>query len=148
MTWIKGLITNPFLIVGLTSWAVAQTIKVIVNAVVNKKWDISKIFSDGDFPSGHSATVSSLATMSALVYGTHSYQFAFSAIFAIVVFRDAVGVRREAGHHAKIINNLFEKLHVEARQKLKESIGHTPIQVLAGSIIGLLCAFLLHYVVL
>ena len=100
-------------------------------------------------PSGHSATVSSLATAAALVYGLGSFEFAMAFIFAIVVCKDAMGVRLETGKQAKLLNefmDLFAKLEqpLSDQEKLKELVGHTPIQVLAGILLGIVNAVLLH----
>ena len=80
MNWFTDLITNPFLLTSISGWAVAQVLKVIKNAVVNKKFDWKRLFGDGGMPSGHSATVSSLACITGLVYGTSSFEFAFTTI--------------------------------------------------------------------
>ena len=105
-------------------------------------------------PSGHSATVSSLAIMSALTCGTGSFQFAVTAILAVIVCHDAMGVRLETGKQAVVINDIveiFRKLSEEEELpevKLKEFVGHTPIQVMAGILIGIANAFFMYYVVL
>ena len=83
MDWLADLIQNPFFIVPLVSWFIAQVLKVIINAVINKKLDWERLFGDGGMPSGHSATVSSLATMALLTYGTGSFEFAVTGILAI-----------------------------------------------------------------
>ena len=93
-----SLITNPFLVTGVTSWLFAQVLKAIIHAVINKKFDITRLFGDGGMPSGHSATVSSLAMFSALSFGLGSFEFAISALFAIIVCHDAMGVRLETGN--------------------------------------------------
>ena len=149
MTWLKELVTNPFLITSTSSWLIAQVIKVIINACVTKKLDWERLFGDGGMPSGHSATVSSLAVICALMEGTGSVAFAISAILAIVVCHDAMGVRREAGKQAAILNDLVEAFNKLSQDdlpeaKLKEFVGHTPVQVLAGVIIGIGNAFLMH----
>ena len=113
MTWLKELVTNPFLITSTSSWLIAQVIKVIINACVTKKLDWERLFGDGGMPSGHSATVSSLAMFAALRCGCGSFEFAVCAILAIIVCHDATGVRQEAGKQAVVINDMvaqFEKL--------------------------------------
>ena len=96
-------------------------------------------------PSCHSATVCSLATSTGIQFGVGSFEFAIATIFAIVVMYDAIGVRRETGNQAKIINEMmeiFESMNKElsTEDKLKELVGHTPLQVLVGSILGILIA--------
>ena len=95
MNWFQKLLSNPFLLIGLSSWFWAQLIKTIIHAIVTKSIDFTRLIGDGGMPSGHSATVSSLATAAALVYGLGSFEFAMAFIFAIVVCKDAMGVRLE-----------------------------------------------------
>ncbi len=151
MQWITQLISNPFLITSLSSWFIAQVLKVILHAWINKKIIWERLIGDGGMPSGHSATVSSLAMMSGLVYGMDSFQFAMAAVFAIVVCHDATGVRQETGKQAVIINEmieLFEKAklgEVSDEVVLKEFVGHTLPQVAAGICIGLANAGCMYY---
>ena len=149
MSWFTDLITNPFLLTSLSGWAVAQILKVIINGVVYKKWDIERLFGDGGMPSGHSATVSSLACITGLVYGTSSFEFAFTLILAIIVCHDAAGVRLETGKQAKILNEIMKGIdiifsHEVAGVKLKEMVGHTHAQVLAGVALGILDAIVVY----
>ena len=149
MEWLYDLVTNPFLLTSLSGWGIAQVLKVIINAVVYKKLDITRLFGDGGMPSGHSATVSSLATITGLVYGADSFQFAFAAILAIIVCHDAMGVRLETGKQSMIINEIVESMdimfsHEVAEVKLKEMVGHTPFQVLAGITLGVLDAIVVY----
>lgn len=143
-------LTNPFLITAVSSWLIAQVIKTILYTIANKKLDITRLFGDGGMPSGHSATVTSLAVICGLVYGTGSFDFALSSILAIIVCHDATGVRQETGKQALVIKELlraFEELSEEKlpEVKLKEFVGHTPIQVLAGILLGIANAFLMHW---
>ena len=153
MDWILDLLTNPFLITSTSSWFIAQVVKTVIHAVVNRKLDMSRLVGDGGMPSGHSATVTSLATMSALVYGAGSFQFAVCGILAIIVCHDATGVRQETGKQAVLLNELIkafeEVFSTEAlpEVKLKEFVGHTPIQVLAGIIVGIANALFMYYFV-
>ena len=153
MNWLLDLITNPFLITAISSWAIAQVLKAIINAVVHKKFSLDRLFGDGGMPSGHSATVTSLAVITALNYGTGSFQFAVSAILAIVVCHDAMGVRQETGKQAVVINEIVKTYSILAEEKLpdvklKEFVGHTPVQVAAGVLLGIINAFVMHYFVL
>ena len=153
MGWIIDLLTNPFLIISLSSWFIAQVLKTIIHCLINRKLDIHRLVGDGGMPSGHSATVTSLAVTSALVYGTGSFQFAVSAVLALIVCHDAMGVRRETGKQAIVINELveaFEALKIKdlPEVKLKEFVGHTPIQVLAGILVGVVNSFILYYTVI
>ena len=122
--------------------------KTIIFAFTNKDWNWERLFGDGGMPSGHSATVTAMATTAGLEYGLSSPVFAVSAILAIVVMHDAMGVRMEAGKHAKALNELLEMLSStkeDPEVKLKELLGHTPLQVCCGAVLGLLIAFITPY---
>ena len=121
MNWFQELLSNPFLLIGLSSWFWAQLIKTIIHAIVTKSIDFTRLIGDGGMPSGHSATVSSLATAAALVYGLGSFEFAMAFIFAIVVCKDAMGVRLETGRQAVIINDIVEAFNSLASEKLPEA---------------------------
>lgn len=148
MDWLKDLFSNPFLLTGVGSWFVAQVIKTIIHFIIYKKLDFERLVGDGGMPSGHSATVASLATICGLSYGLDSVEFAIAAILAIIVCHDATGVRRETGKHAEILNELLKSLETGKLVDLKELVGHTPIQVLAGILIGIANACLMYYVIL
>lgn len=151
MNWFTALFSNPFLIIPILAWFSAQVLKTAIHAIINKKFDITRMFGDGGMPSGHSATVSSLAVLSALVYGCDSFQFAFAAVLAIIVCHDASGVRLETGKQAEVLNDLIEIIDMLTTEKLpevklKEFVGHTPFQVAAGVIVGMLNAFLWYHI--
>ena len=150
MNWLIDLITNPFLITSTSSWFIAQVIKTILTGIINKKWTLERMVGDGGMPSGHSATVSSLAMFSALYYGVGSFQFAVCAILAIIVCHDAMGVRRETGKQAILLNEIVKAFEILSKEelpevKLKEFVGHTPIQVLVGITIGILNALVMYF---
>ena len=152
MDWLYDLITNRFLITGVSSWFVAQLLKTIIHAIINKKLVLERLVGDGGMPSGHSATVTSLAVISALTYGFDSFQFAVTALLAIIVCHDAMGVRLETGKQAQIINELTKAFEVWTKEdmpeiKLKEFVGHTPVQVIAGILIGILNGCVMHFLV-
>ena len=151
MAWIYQIVTNPFLLTSLSSWGIVQIIKVIINAVIYKQYDWKRLFGDGGMPSGHSATVSSLATITGLVYGFQSFEFAFTTILAIIVCHDAMGVRMETGKQSMVLNEIIESLdlmfsHEVGEVKLKEMVGHTFPQVLVGITLGILDAILMHHI--
>lgn len=150
MDWLMDLFTNKFLLVSLSSWFLAQVIKTVLYAIDIKKLDITRLFGDGGMPSGHSATVTSLATFSALNFGFDSFQFAVTAILAVIVCHDAMGVRLETGKQAVVINELMEAFELLAPDKiseanLKEFVGHTPIQVMAGILLGIGNAVVMYF---
>lgn len=152
MNILLDLISNKFLLTGMSSWLIAQVLKTIIHFFVYKKFDLSRIFGDGGMPSGHSATVTSLATFCALSCGADSPQFAISAILAIIVCHDATGVRRETGKQAVLLNEIIKSFDILNSEKipevkLKEFVGHTPIQVLAGILLGIANAFFMFYIV-
>ena len=150
--WLHDLLSNRFLLTGISSWLWAQVIKTIIHALVTHKLDLARLVGDGGMPSGHSATVSSLAVAAAFVYGLGSFEFAIAAVLAVIVCKDAMGVRLETGKQAAIINEIvraFDDLSSEKlpEVKLKEFVGHTPIQVLAGILLGVVNATVLHLTV-
>ena len=150
MQWLMDLISNRFLITGVSSWFVAQLIKTIIHAIINKKLVLERMVGDGGMPSGHSATVTSLAVISGLTFGFNTFQFAVTALLAIIVCHDAMGVRLETGKQAQIINELTKAFEVWTKKdlpevKLKEFVGHTPIQVIAGITIGIANGCIMHF---
>lgn len=152
MNWLTDLLSNKFLIVGCCSWAVAQVLKTVIYAAINHRIDLERLIGDGGMPSGHSATVTSVAAMSALSCGFGSFEFAISAILAIIVCHDAMGVRWEAGKQAAVLNELLEILEAISKKnvpeaKLKEFVGHTPLQVAAGTVIGIFNAIFMYFVI-
>ncbi|MGN0412542.1 MAG: divergent PAP2 family protein [Lachnospiraceae bacterium] len=145
---INEILQNQILICGCLGWGIAQILKTIIYAGINKKIDWKRLFGDGGMPSGHSATVTAMAVRSFLIYGAGSFEFAVTFMLAIIVMHDAMGVRQETGKQAKIIKDLASFMESLGRditdeEKLKEFVGHTPLQVTAGAIIGALVALLL-----
>jgi len=150
MEWFFDLICNPFLLAGTTSWLIAQIVKTIIYGILNRTFRAERLVGDGGMPSGHSATVTGLAFMCLLRCGAGTVEFAIALIFAIVVCHDAMGVRREAGKQAALLNDIVQILESEElpEVKLKELVGHTPLQVCVGILIGILNALLIHFLIL
>ncbi len=151
--WILKLITNPFVLTGGAAWLLAQVIKTIIHAIINKKVVLERLTGDGGMPSAHSATVSALCTISLLHFGPDTHQFAVTLFLAIIVCHDAMGVRLETGKQAVLIKEmtkLYETLSSKAlpEVKLKEFVGHTPIQVIAGILTGIAVACCMHFLIL
>lgn len=150
MNIFMQIITNPVLFIPAFSWGIAQILKSIISAIVNKKFSFDRLVGDGGMPSGHSATVTSLAIMCGLVNGFNSATFGLATIFAIVVMHDATGVRRETGKQAvsiikmaELLNDyVSEKDEVIKTDKLKVLVGHTPWQVVCGAVLGAVIAIL------
>ena len=142
MNIINELVSNPILICAAITWATAQILKTIIHAIVNKSLDPRRLFGDGGMPSAHSATVTSVAVSCGFVCGFDSPIFAVALIFAFIVMHDAMGVRLETGKQAKVLNDLMEIFYTEGtpEQKLKEFVGHTPLQVISGFVLGLIVA--------
>ncbi len=138
------LLSNCIIWVPILTWIIAQIAKVIVNLCVEREFSVERLFGDGGMPSAHSATVSALMAMCGWGLGFGSAYFAISTMFAVVVVHDATGVRREAGKHATSIlqiieslNGLIEEKDAHVRiEKLKELVGHTPLQAFFGVMLG------------
>lgn len=144
------IISNQVFIGGLSGWFMAEVIKTIIDAIINRKFDITRLWGDGGMPSAHSATVTSVATSTALVCGLNSPEFALSLAFAFVTMRDAMGVRLETGRQAVVINKMVDLFApnnptLSADQQLKEFVGHTPTQVVIGGILGIAVGILVNF---
>ena len=146
--FIEQLTSNYLLMSAVVSWFGAQVLKTAIDAYFNKGINWERMTGSGGMPSSHSSTVVSLAVAAGISYGVDSAVFAVALIFAIVVMYDATGVRRETGKQAVILNRLlldnpFSWSGEEFEKKLKEYVGHTPLQVLMGAILGLFIAILM-----
>ena len=133
------ILQNTCLISAVLAWAVAQLCKLLIELIAHHRLDWERLTGDG----GHSATVTALAVAALLQYGAASFQFAISAVLAIIVMHDAMGVRWQAGQHAHTINELLLKLSdTPPEQLLEEFLGHTPLQVACGALLGAAVAIL------
>jgi hypothetical protein len=127
-------------------------LKCISTLILTKKFSLERLFGDGGMPSGHSATVVSVAVATGLYEGFDSALFAVAMIVAIVVMHDAMNVRYQAGKQAELLNvmaDMFEKLtgaDLPNEEKLKELLGHTPLQVFAGCLLGIATAIIMYIV--
>jgi len=147
---LKNFVINDCLLVPTFAWLVAQLLKLLINGVVNKNFSAERLWGDGGMPSGHSATVTSLALMCGIREGFGSTLFAIAAVFAIVVMHDALGVRRETGKQAlsiiqitALLNEYIAEKDEEIKvDKLKTLVGHTPLQVFCGALVGLIVVLL------
>ena len=136
-----GFFNNKYICIPAILWFGIQLFKLIYDLLTTKKFNFKRIIGAGGMPSSHSAVVTSLATLIGKNFGTDSAIFAFSLIFALVVMYDACGVRRAAGRQAKVLNDIVNTpglSNVQVQEKLQEALGHTPIQVFVGAIIGLI----------
>lgn len=140
-----NLFQNAPLMAAAAAWALAQIVKVPLDYFFTREFNWHLLLSAGGMPSSHSALVTALAWTIGLQYGFDSPVFAVAIVFAAVVIYDATGVRRAAGQHAQVINRMIADLvegHPLKEQELKELLGHTPRQVLAGIIFGWLVGWL------
>lgn len=145
---------------ALSAIVFAQIIKIPIQLVVTKKLNLGLAFSTGGMPSSHSAAVAALTTSVGIVEGVTSTSFAIAFVFSVIIMFDASGVRRHAGEHAVLLNQLVDdfqyfiegakdwhkKAEYEKRTKLKELLGHEPIEVFVGGLLGVGLAFLLYQV--
>ena len=151
---IIKIITSPYLVVPILAWCISQTLKLIISSIMNKKFSWERLFGDGGMPSGHSSIVSALAVTVGLQSGFDTAEFSIALIFAAVVMRDAMGVRLEAGKHAAsiieiadLLNDYFSEQdeHIKT-DKLKVLVGHTPLQVLCGAVLGICISILFYFI--
>ncbi len=137
---------TPYLYIPFTAWAVAQFIKFFL-ALIRGEGNIRYLYASGGMPSVHSATVCSLATWALIDGGAGSSLFGITAVFAAIVMYDSFGVRRSAGEHARTINHLINDLSLSGGLKnasdyreMREMLGHKPLEVLVGAILGIVIA--------
>lgn len=138
---LDELLGNQIIIAAFMAWLIAQVIKVILVLIQDRKWDMSRMFGSGGMPSSHSALVVAMATAVGRIEGLGSTAFAIAVGLAVIVMYDAANVRRAAGQQAELLNRIVEDFyrdkHVDG-EKLKELLGHTPVEVAAGAILGIL----------
>jgi acid phosphatase family membrane protein YuiD len=138
-----------FLAIAIFAWATVQLFKFISEAIIKKEINFRRLVETGGMPSSHSATVTSLATAIGMAAGFNSAIFAVAFIFSIIVMYDAAGVRLAAGKQAAILNEIInsKQVKVNTNEKLKELLGHTPIQVFVGALYGIIVAVVLMNVI-
>ncbi len=144
MQFFIQLSENQILWTAIVSWALAQLIKIVIDLIRYHKLNWQLLFATGGMPSSHSSLVVSLATAVGLHDGFNSAMFAMSAVLAFVVMYDAQGIRRQAGHQAHFINMILDNIGVKIDKDLKELLGHTPIQVGGGAILGIIVALIMN----
>ena len=146
MQFFTDLWANVPLKCAVLSWGVAQFIKVLINLWLNKKLDWHRCFGMGGMPSSHTAFVISLTIAIAAQEGASSGAFAVACALAAVVIYDAMGVRRETGKQSAVLNEIITEMLVEGKpiteQQLKELVGHSPLEVLGGLIVGICISLL------
>ncbi len=141
---------NEILTVSLLGWFTAQVLKTIINFILLGKFQLERMWGDGGMPSAHSATVCAMVIATARSEGIASPIFAVASVLAIITMHDAMGVRYETGEQAKVLNQMIEQW-IDISEKnspllqnlhLKEMVGHTPLQVVAGVVVGVVVGFL------
>ena len=138
--FFSELLSNVCLWIAVLSWAIAQLIKVLMDLYKTKKFNLSLFISSGSMPSSHSSFVTALTTAVGIREGFGSTLFAVSAVLSMIVMYDAAGVRRAAGKQAEVINLLVQSVEntgIILDKKLKELLGHSPIEVAAGAVLGI-----------
>lgn len=139
---------NPCLMPAMVGWGTAQILKVLLNLVLLRKLDVTRFVGAGGMPSAHSAFVTALSVSMGLNYGFDSAYFAIAAALATVVMYDAAGVRRAAGKQAAKINSIIRHLmekssdYQDTEKQLRELLGHTPLEVVAGALLGIIISIL------
>jgi acid phosphatase family membrane protein YuiD len=139
MNALSQLFSNRVLWAAITAWTLAQLIKVPLHYALRRKVDWGLLLSTGGMPSSHSALVTGISLGVGLQAGFDSPLFALAGVFAMIVIYDATGVRRHAGDHARVLNLMIDELltgHPLAEKELKEVLGHTPREVIAGILLG------------
>ena len=144
MEILSEIFTNHVLLAPVSAWIISQIIKALINLLVYKKFSLERLFGDGGMPSAHSATVMCLMILVGYTEGFDTPIFALAFVFAVVVMRDAMGVRRETGKQAasikelaEAVNNVFRAKDREIKtENLKLLVGHTPSQVFFGVLVG------------
>jgi uncharacterized protein len=138
---------NKIFMVTLSSWIIAQSVKVVIGVIQERKFDFRWFVGTGGMPSSHSAGASCLATAVGINYGFDSVYFALAASFSIVVMFDAQGVRRAAGRQARILNRIMEDIYWKGKireGRLRELVGHTPLEVIMGFLLGIFIAVIAY----
>ena len=148
MIFFEELFHNQIFLTAAAGWFLAQVLKTLIHFLLAKEFKAERLVGSGGMPSSHSATVCALVVATYCEFGAASFEFAVTMTLAIIVMHDAMGVRRETGIQAKILNDMlhiFEDMgrsELSAYDKLKEFVGHTPLQVLVGGLLGIATAII------
>jgi acid phosphatase family membrane protein YuiD len=141
---VSEVFSNPIIVSAFWAWLIAQVLKFTLYTVRERRVNLAYLATMGGMPSTHSATVAATATAAGMREGFGSSAFAIAFILAIVVMYDAAGVRRAAMIQARILNQIIDELfqgHPISETRLRELLGHTPLEVVAGALIGILVAY-------
>lgn len=146
---IQALLNNFTFVVVAISWFLAQALKVVLYRISEGNWNFWHFFEAGGMPSAHSASVTSLTLGIVLTQGWNSPLFTMALVFALIVMYDATGVRRAAGKQAEILNKIVDDIYANGKvriEKLKEILGHDPIEVFAGATLAIVVTLITYYV--
>ena len=152
MDYVIGFFTNEIVIAAIFSWIVAQVLKAAIFFFVTRDFRLERLLGDGGMPSSHTATVIGMTVAVAMREGVTSSLFAVACVFSLIVMHDATGVRLETGKQAVVLNDMIRLFTdmgkpIPAEDKLKEFVGHTPLQVFFGALTGLAVALFVHYTI-
>ena len=143
VSFFEGILSNRAIVLPVFSWFLAQFYKFVYHFVKHRKIDFRKLVSSGGMPSSHSSISVNMATVLGMEYGFDSGYFAVATVFCFIVMADAAGVRRAAGKQAEVLNKLvYSSKDIKLDKELKELLGHTPLQVVTGAILGIAVAIL------
>ena len=154
MKYLYALVTNYMVVSAVAGWLVAQVLKAFTGVFRLKKFTLVEFFlGTGGMPSSHTAAVCALTCSSVISHGFNSSEFAICATLALIVMRDAMGMRREVGEHAKALNIILKEYSQSLKQDhehqisaLRELVGHSPLQVFAGAVVGIAVPFLVKLI--
>ena len=149
INWFYELLFNHMLWNAVLAWFLAQTIKLILHFIAYKELNIRILRESGGMPSSHSAIICAISVSIGQIEGFGSSMFALSCVVAMIVMYDAMGVRRAAGEQGKVLNKLLEMLNVsdQTQTALKEVVGHKPLEVFAGAVLGILTSTFLYLLI-
>jgi acid phosphatase family membrane protein YuiD len=144
---MEKLIFNRIFYVSIIAWLIAQTIKLILDFTKNKKLNFRVFVGTGGMPSAHTAIVSALSTAVGLKNGFGSTEFAITAVISLIIMTDAAGVRRSVGRQASALNKIISEMNKQGyveTETVKELLGHTPVEVFIGAIVGILTTLIFY----
>ena len=154
MELFRTIASNYVLTLCGLSWIAAQVMKFVINYIFARKFKFERLYGSGGMPSAHTALVTALVMGVAKVSGLGSTEFVISAVLAAVVIYDSLGVRRAAGEHARVLNKIMDKRDYPppenaetdvVQKQLKELLGHTPMEVLGGAMLGIIISMMYRY---
>ena len=146
MSVLLEILNNRIIQGGFLAWAIAQGLKVLLTLIISRKFDSTRLWGSGGMPSSHSSTTCALMMLIGYSEGFDSAVFALAFAFSAIVMYDAAGVRRSTGKNAAVLNRLIDDLYKDGsfhEEHLKELVGHTPLQVLAGAMLGIIIGTLM-----